>query len=569
MASRLRAGAGLVCAVAALLAPASASADPEWSRLTDPPGADAMAVVSGAPYVAYASPQGVRVARPEPGGDSWVQVGVPIRHTAGADVRDPTVIQAPDGRVWVAWTEADARGVYQVRVARRSGTAWQQVVGGARPINADIDPNRGPASGGGPQIAFLDATPYVSYIQDNPSESSISVVRLNADGSAWERLNPPVGADARPRIASSGGRLYVAKSDRIGPAAVVYRLKADKTGWESVGALGFPDHAFFGDIADIGGAPSGLFVTAEDHQLFASSLDSADAWQPIGGGPILTSDPRALPESLTALAGVPYAAWLQGPTGAHAVQVAYVKDGAWTQVPSPSTVDADAEMARVAAATSSVYLLWREAVGGADQLHMARLGEPAEPVVPPYDPDDDGSGDPIGPPVIPPAPPEPAGHCSNTIVGSSLGDVLTGTRGSDSINGLAGRDQVLGYAGGDCLFGSAGNDFIAGGHGADRELGGKGRDVIRGGTEADTLFGGPDSDQLHGDSGNDDLNGGSGDDAIFGGPGRDEIGGGGGDDRIDVRGGGTDLVACGSGRDTVLIDRDDAIRGCDTVFVGR
>lgn len=571
MASHLKTRVGLVCAIAALLAPATASADPQWSRLADPPGGDAMTLVSGAPYVAYASPAGVRVVRPQPGGDTWQQVGAPIHHGAGAAVSDPTVIQAPDGRVWVAWTEADASGVRQARVARRDGTAWREVVGGARPINENIDPNRGPASASEPEIAFLDGTPYVAYLQDNPAETSISVVRLKADGSAWERIGSPGGADTRPRIVSSGGRLYLAKGERLGPAALVYRLNADKTGWESLGGLGYPDHAFFGDIADVGGTPGALFVTAEHQELTASSLDSGDAWQSIGGGPIRASDPGS-PESITALGGVPYAASLQGPSEAQGVQVTYVKDGAWAQAPSPGTEGADAEMARLAAGRSGVYLLWREVAGGAEQAHVARLGEPGEPVVPPYDPGGDGSGNPIDNPVIPPGPPEPvtpAGRCSNRIVGSSLGDILTGTRGGDSIDGLAGGDRLVGYAGDDCLFGSAGNDLLAGGHGSDRVLGGRGRDLVGGGTEADTLFGGPGADELHGDRGNDDLNGGSGNDRIFAGPGQDEIGAGSGRDRIDVRGGGSDLVACGSGQDTALIDRNDATRGCEQVIVRR
>jgi Ca2+-binding RTX toxin-like protein len=450
-------------------------------------------------------------------------------------------------------------------VARRDGTAWHEIVGGARPINVS-----GSGSASEPQIAFLDGTPYVAYLQDNPPQTSIGVVRLTNDGSAWERVDPPAGADARPRMASSGGRLYVAKSDRLGPGALVYRLKADRTGWESLGALGVPDHAFFGDIADAGGAPAALFATEESNQLTASTLDSADTWQPLGGGPILTSDSRVSdPQAITALAGVPYAAWLQGGAGAHIVQVAYVKDGAWTQAPSPSSEGADAGLARLAASTTGVYLLWSETpAGGASQVHVARLGEPTDPLVPPSDPGagadgGDTSGGSTGPTPV------PTGSCANAIAGTAFSDILRGTRASDSISGGAGNDRLFGFAGDDCLFGDGGNDSLAGGHGADEVHGGAGNDLVTGGTEADKMFGGPGRDELHGGPGNDDLNGGGGNDVIFAGPGQDGIGAGAGNDRIYVHGGGSDLVACGGGHDTALIDRDDATRGCERVIVRR
>ncbi len=115
-------------------------------------------------------------------------------------------MQAPDGRVWVAWTEKDAGGTLQVRVARRDGTAWHEVVGGARPIN--IAPSSaGSTSGFEPRIGFSNGTPYVAYVQDNPVESVLGAVRLKADGSAWECVDPPGGGRAaNPQIAASGGQ---------------------------------------------------------------------------------------------------------------------------------------------------------------------------------------------------------------------------------------------------------------------------------------------------------------------------------------------------------------------------
>src|SRR4051812_35006704 len=99
---------GVLAAVVTALAPAAANAAPEWTRLANPPGGEAFTTVSGAQYVAYTSSAGVRVARLTPSGDGWQQVGAPIRHTAGAQVFEPDLLQAPDNRVWVTWTELDS-----------------------------------------------------------------------------------------------------------------------------------------------------------------------------------------------------------------------------------------------------------------------------------------------------------------------------------------------------------------------------------------------------------------------------------------------------------------------------
>src|SRR4051794_35377700 len=103
MASLSRFRVAVACALAlvtAALAPSAASAREDWSRLADPPGGDELTLVSGVPHVAYTSSAGVRVVRPSASGDGWRQVGGPIRHMSGRQVFDPSMVQAPDGKLW-------------------------------------------------------------------------------------------------------------------------------------------------------------------------------------------------------------------------------------------------------------------------------------------------------------------------------------------------------------------------------------------------------------------------------------------------------------------------------------
>ena len=83
---------------------------------------------------------------------------------------------------------------------------------------------------------------------------------------------------------------------------------------------------------------------------------------------------------------------------------------------------------------------------------------------------------------------------SDTIVGSSLGDVFFGKAGGDVISGLGGNDRLYGDAGEDTLYG---------------------------GNNDDQLFGGADDDHLFGEAGNDTIYSGGGVNEIDGGSGID------------------------------------------------
>ncbi|WP_187362567.1 putative Ig domain-containing protein [Massilia rubra] len=103
---------------------------------------------------------------------------------------------------------------------------------------------------------------------------------------------------------------------------------------------------------------------------------------------------------------------------------------------------------------------------------------------------------------------------SIVVIGSHIGDKLTGLSNSDQLYGNGGDDTLIGAGGNDTLLGGEDNDLLQGGSGDDRLDGGEGNDVLQGGDGNDVLQGGDGSDDLHGGSGVDLLNGGRGDDIL-------------------------------------------------------
>jgi RTX calcium-binding nonapeptide repeat (4 copies) len=107
--------------------------------------------------------------------------------------------------------------------------------------------------------------------------------------------------------------------------------------------------------------------------------------------------------------------------------------------------------------------------------------------------------------------PPPESLCSGTgsgnrvITGTPNPDTLIGTSINNLITGLGGDDRINGCDGNDSINGNADNDGIAGGTGHDQLNGNEGDNLIQG------------------DSGNDLLSGGSGINTLTGGPGRDSF----------------------------------------------
>jgi hypothetical protein len=79
---------------------------------------------------------------------------------------------------------------------------------------------------------------------------------------------------------------------------------------------------------------------------------------------------------------------------------------------------------------------------------------------------------------------------------------------------------------------------------------------INGTPKADNLKGGPGRDTIRAGAGNDRINPGAGRDTVFGGVGNDTI------QAVDKT---RDVIDCGAGTDTVVADKIDVLKGCETV----
>ena len=140
----------------------------------------------------------------------------------------------------------------------------------------------------------------------------------------------------------------------------------------------------------------------------------------------------------------------------------------------------------------------------------------------------------------------------NTLVGTSLADLIDGGGGNDTLYGRAGDDLMYGRSGDDRIFGEAGKELVSGG---------TGNDFIDGGGDRDRLWGDGGDDVIHGGTGNDDLYGGDGKDILRGQDGDDHIEGGAGNDILDG-GKGNDSASDDQGANTVYLgDGDDKFTG--------
>jgi hypothetical protein len=224
-----------------------------------------LALVVAGGLAAAALPSSVSAAWRQPVGGAS-----PINHASDQDAIVPSVA-AIAGAPYIAWTEYDGTN-REVRVSRlnAAGAAWEEVVGGASPINHASD-----RDGFGSSLAAVGGVPYVAWQEFDGTNSEVRVGRLNAAGAAWEEVvggaSPINHASDRygfePSLTAVGGVPYVAWQEFDGTNAEVRvaRLNAAGTAWEEVA----------------GGA---------------SPINHA-------------SDRNAHEPSLTAIGGVPYIAW--------------------------------------------------------------------------------------------------------------------------------------------------------------------------------------------------------------------------------------------------------------------
>jgi hypothetical protein len=360
-------------------------------------------VIHGVPYVAWEERDAtddvltLRVSRLNAAG-SWEEVGDGIRPTGQSGFRgaENPSIAAVDGVPYVAWQDRNAINAYEIRVSRlnAAGTAWEEVVGGASPINHDPQAEE-------PSLTVVDGVPYVARWERDGFNRSVWVSRLNAAGTAWEAVGGPSPVDHTraqdaydPRIASIEGVPYVAwtESDGAGSEVRVSRLNAAGTAWEEVVGGASPiNHAEdrYADnpsLAAVGGVPHVAWTEWDgtNGEVRVSRLNAAGtAWEEVVGGasPINhAADEYGSAPSLAVVRGRPYVAWveLDGTTDQLRVSRLNAAGTAWEEVvggasPINRMADQPAFHPSLSAIGGVPYVAWFEPDGDGYEIEASRL----------------------------------------------------------------------------------------------------------------------------------------------------------------------------------------------------
>ena len=554
-ATRLRILASAVCALALAL-PAAAQAAPGWQTFPDPPGriapeweaggpsGVAVSVVGATPYASWSRPNGLTVWHLNAPHTRWVQVGGRLDDPAST-ARSAATIVGDGSTTWAVWIE-EANG-RQLRVARLIDGQFEPIAAGS--VVGSVEYGR-------LGIATWDGHLYLAYVDYSHGAEALRVVRVAADGSAYEPVMAGLPASERPTaLGTAGGRLYLAYykgNDRYELA----RLSSDGTRWDDMAALDQYQYP--------------LQLIEHDGELHMAVNFSVLKWTDADGveavGPQIFDD--RLVDSLASAGGVLYAAGTDGPApDAVGFPRLVAFDGSsWQPMSLPYGADVRAGVGIQAASDGGLWLVSEvgDSSWGPFDVRVARYGEPLAPEVeqpggspaeqtpagsgesssgggytqPDVVPDnggDDGFTTPDGTPATPPVarPPLGRGACANPLMGTARGERLVGSLLGDRIRGLGGADHLFGRSGSDCLWGGSGNDFVSGGG------------------SADSISGGPGADR------------------IAPGGGRDDVAAGSGADSINAVGGGVDRINCGAGFDTVKLSPNDLMKGCERVVVVR
>jgi hypothetical protein len=335
----------------------------------------------------------------------------PINHSSNrsASPGSPS-LTVVGGVPYVAWSEIDNLN-YEVRVARlkADGTAWEQPVGGASPIN-----NADDRDGLLPSLVAIGGVPYVAWVETDGTNFEVRVARLNSTGTDWvpvgETDNPasPVNQASSqeafdPSLAAIGGTPYVAwrEHDGVNYEVRVARLEADGSGWEKVGQTDNPaspinqaDNQVVGppSLVAIGGTPyvawSEFDGTNEEVRVARLEADGS-GWEKVGqadnpASPINEATNRqALLPSLVAIGGVPYVAWSENDGTNFEMRVARLEaDGSgWEKVgqvanpasPINESTTGQALTPSLVAIGGVPYVAWTENSDGNFEVRVARL----------------------------------------------------------------------------------------------------------------------------------------------------------------------------------------------------
>ncbi len=389
---RTRARASCLVALTLAVCAVPAEAAPVWYQLgssASPVNFDAakngnfpsITDVGGKPHVAWtemgASTRSVRASRLDgihSAAEPWTALGgaSPIG-TTEADGLRPSFASV-GGVPWVAWTQPDATNL-EVRVSRFVSGAWQEVVGGASPINFDATKNAGE-----PSLIDIGGAAHVTWAElDGTSTPQVRVKRFN--GSAWVDLGTnPIGAGFSPDIANVNGVPHVAFSSTGSPADVRVR-RYNGTTWVAVGTDGqISDYGAQAGDPDIVGVGSQAWVVwaelapaAGPFRIHVKRFTTGPTWvPPVSADQSLNhSDARhAVNPTITSVGGVPHVAWEEQDgtnTEIRAARMNFTDPGSWDELngdnaanPINRSATLEAKNPEVSASGGRPVVAWEE-----------------------------------------------------------------------------------------------------------------------------------------------------------------------------------------------------------------
>jgi hypothetical protein len=275
--------------------------------------------------------------------------------------------------------------------------AWHQPVGGASPINE--------AESGlsiGPSLTSIGGVPYVAWSEHDGTNYEIRVARLNAAGTAWEKvadsaspINESTLRDAQtPSLTSIGGVPYVAwtEADGTNNEIRVARLNSAGTAWEKVADSASPinesptQSASQPSLTSIGGVPYVAWSESDatNNEIRVARLNSAGtAWEKVAdsASPINESSTQSASQtSLTSIGGVPYVAWSEsdGTNGEIRVAGLNAAGTAWEKVADSASPINESPIQNtgypsLTSIDGVAYVAWTEADGTNNEIRVARL----------------------------------------------------------------------------------------------------------------------------------------------------------------------------------------------------
>ena len=362
------------------------------------------AIAAGALVLIAALPASATAAWNQPVGGAS-----PVNQASNQSAQE-TSLTAIAGVPHVAWREADGNND-EIRVARlnSAGTAWEQLVGGASPINQANN-----QTGFEPSLSSVGTTPYVAWAESDGTNDEIRVSRLNDAGTAWQQgplwtgvsatsggINQATNRNAKePSLTSIGGVPYVAWSETDGTndEIRVARLNAAGTGWEqpwtgvsatSGGINQATDrNAIRPSLTSIGGVPYVAWQEFDglNQEIRVSRLNAAGtAWEQVVGGasPInQANNQNGVDPALAEIGGVPYVAWRETDGSRFQMRVSRLNTAgtAWEQLvggasPINHASNQNAIDTNLTGVGGVPYVAWREADNPNFEVRVSRLND--------------------------------------------------------------------------------------------------------------------------------------------------------------------------------------------------